>query len=172
LILSTLLAKAFDFFLAALVFLVLLFFFQVPFTFFMVLFLPIFLLQFFFTYSLALLLSAMNLFFRDVQYLFDLILTLWFYLTPVLYAVEFFPERYRFIFKLNPMSVFINAYRQVLLGGSWPSWSSLAIGLGVSLIVYLIAHGIFKKLEGTFADVVCSSLLECRTFPRPWQSAT
>lgn len=154
LILSTLLAKTFDFFLASIVFLILMIFFKIPFTPFMILLIPIFLIQFLFTYSLSLFFAAVNLFYRDVQYLFDLILSLWFYLTPILYVVEFFPEKYRLIFKLNPMSVFINAYRQVLLGGGWPSWSSLGIGLGVSLVVYLIAHRIFKKLEGTFADVV------------------
>jgi len=154
LILSTLLAKTFDFFLASIVFLILMLFFKVHFTAFMFLFIPIFLVQFLFIYGLSLFLSAVNLFYRDVQYLFDLVLALWFYLTPVIYAVEFFPEKYRFIFKLNPMSVFINGYRQVLLGQNWPSWSSLGIGLGVSLAVYLVAYRIFKKLEGTFADVV------------------
>lgn len=154
LVLSTLLAKTFDFILASLIFLLLMVFFKIPFTAFMLLFIPIFLIQFLFTYGLSLFLSAINLFYRDVQYLFDLILNLWFYLTPIIYAVEFFPEKYRFVFKLNPMSVFINAYRQVLLGGNWPNWSSLAIGLTVSLTVYLIAFWIFKKLEGTFADVV------------------
>ncbi len=154
LILSTLLAKTFDFFLASIIFLFLMIFFKVPFTGFMFLFIPIFLIQFLFIYGLSLFLSAINLFYRDVQYLFDLVLTLWFYLTPIIYSVEFFPEKYRFIFKFNPMSVFINAYRQVLLGRNWPSWSSLGIGLGVSLMVYLVAYKIFKKLEGTFADVV------------------
>ena len=154
LILSALLAKAFDFLLASGVFLILMVIFKIPFTPFMILVIFVFLIQFLFTYSLSLFLSAINLFYRDVQYLFDLILSLWFYLTPIVYAVEFFPEKYRFIFKLNPMSVFINAYRQVLLGGSWPSWSSLGVGLLISFIVYLIAHKIFKKLEGTFADVV------------------
>jgi ABC-type polysaccharide/polyol phosphate export permease len=120
----------------------------------MLLFFPIFLLQFIFTYGLSLLLSALNLFYRDIQYLFDLVMTLWFYLTPVIYATEFFPAEYRYIFKINPMSVFINAYRQVLFNGTFPNWDSLAIGLAVSVGLYLIAHKIFKKLEGMFADVV------------------
>lgn len=154
LILSTLLAKAFDFLLASIVFLLLLVFFKVHFTAFMFLFVPIFLIQFLFTYGLSLFLSALNLFYRDVQYLFDLVLTLWFYLTPVIYAVELFPEKYRFIFKFNPMSVFINAYRQVLLGQNWPSFSSLGIGILLSILIFIFSHKIFKKLEGTFADVV------------------
>jgi len=149
-----LLAKVFDFSLAIFVFIALMIFYQVPFTAYMLLFFPIFLLQFIFTYGLSLLLSALNLFYRDIQYLFDLVMTLWFYVTPVIYATEFFPIEYRYIFKINPMSVFINAYRQVLFNGAYPNWDSLLIGLVISVGLYLIAHSIFKKLEGMFADVV------------------
>lgn len=154
LILSTLLAKVFDFSLAITIFILMMIFYKVPFTFFAFFFFPIFLLQFIFTYGLSLLLSALNLFYRDIQYLFDLIMTLWFYVTPVIYATEFFPMEYRYIFKINPMSVFINAYRQVLFNGAYPNWESLTIGLVISVGLYLIAHSIFKKLEGMFADVV------------------
>ena len=75
LVLSTLLSKVFDFCLAFLVFIILLLVFRIPMTLYMLLFIPIFVLQFLFTYGLSLLLSALNLFYRDIQYLFDLILT-------------------------------------------------------------------------------------------------
>lgn len=154
LVIATVLAKVFDFVLASSIFILLMWWFKVPFTWHSLLFFPIFLIQFIFSYALSLLLSALNLFYRDVQYLFSLILTVWFYLTPILYSVEFFPEQYRWIFKLNPMSVFINAYRQVLLAHDTPNWTSLAVGAGMSIVLYLFSSKIFKKLEGTFADVV------------------
>lgn len=154
LILSTLLAKTFDFFLAFIVFLLLMVFFKITFTAYMILFIPIFFLQFLFTYSLSLFLSSVNLFYRDVQYLFNLILTLWFYVTPIIYSVDFFPEKYRWIFKINPMSVFINAYRQVLLSGDYPNVPNLIIGLIVSVLIFFISYSLFKKLEGNFADVI------------------
>jgi ABC-type polysaccharide/polyol phosphate export permease len=154
LVLSTLLAKTFDFFLSFLIFILMMIVFKVPFTFFMLFFFLIFLIEFLFVYSLALILSSFNLYYRDVQYLFNLVITLWFYLTPVIYAVEFFPEKYRIIFQLNPMAVFINAYRQVLLGGDFPKWSSLGVGVLLSLILFFVAKKIFSKLEKNFADVV------------------
>lgn len=154
LILSTLLAKTFDFALSAVVFFILMFWFKIPFTFYTLLFIPIFFIQFLFTFGLSLFLSAMNLFYRDIRYLFNLILTLWFYMTPVIYAVELLPERYRWIFKLNPMSVFINAYRQILFGGKWPNFNSLSIGVVISLLIFFLAYRFFKKMEGVFADVV------------------
>jgi len=154
LVLSTILAKTFDFFLSFLVFVFLMIFFKFPFTVFMFFFLLIFLIEFLFVYSLSLILAAFNLYYRDVQYLFNLVITLWFYLTPVIYAVDFFPEKYRIIFQINPMAVFINAYREVLLGGDFPKWSSLGIGFFLSLILFFIAKKIFKKLEKNFADVI------------------
>jgi len=154
LVLSTLLAKTFDFFLSFLIFILMMIFFKVAFTPFIFFFFLIFLVEFLFVYSLGLILASFNLYYRDVQYLFNLVITLWFYVTPVIYAVEFFPEKYRIIFQLNPMAVFINAYRQVLLGGDYPKWSSLGIGIFLSLILFFIAKKIFNKLEKNFADII------------------
>ncbi len=154
LVLSTMLAKTFDFALSLLIFLLMMIFFKVPLTGFIFLFIPIFIIQFVFVYSLALIFSAFNLYYRDIQYLFNLLITLWFYLTPVIYAVDFFPQQYRIIFQLNPMAVFINAYRQVLLGGNFFKWSSMMVALLLSLILFLTARKIFSKLEKNFADIV------------------
>ena len=154
LILSTLLAKTFDFALSTLIFMLLMFIFKVDITFYTLLFIPIFLIQFIFTYALALFFSALNLFYRDTQYIFNLVISLWFYLTPVIYATELFPEKYRFIFKINPMSVFINAYRQVIFAAKLPNMGSLIVGVMISIAIFLISYRIFKKLEGVFADVV------------------
>ncbi len=52
------------------------------------------------------------------------------------------------------MSVIINAYRQTILGGGQPSYSSLAIALAMSITVFIIGFYIFKKSEGEFADYV------------------
>ena len=76
------------------------------------------------------------------------------YLTPVIYTTELFPEKYRWIFQINPMAVIINAYRQVILAGGMPNLVSLSLALLVSLIILLIGYKIFKKLEGVFADIV------------------
>jgi len=154
LILAALLSKTFDFFLSTVIFILLMIFFKISFTPYMLLFFPLFILQFLFTYGISLILSAANLFYRDVRYLLNLIITMWFYATPVIYATEFFPEKYRWIFKVNPMAVFINAYRQVLLAHDWPNFQSMTIGVLVSIIIFIIGLRFFKSLEGMFADVV------------------
>lgn len=151
---STILAKMVDFLLSSVVFILFMLWFKIPITGQILWFVPIFLIQNLFTYSLALLVAAFNLFYRDIQYLLNLFLLVWMYLTPVIYPTEMFPSKYQWIFQINPMAVFINAYRQVLLGGGWPNITSLGIGLLASLILYFVASAMFKKMEGVFADVV------------------
>ena len=52
--------------------------------------------------------------------------------------------------------VFINAYREVLINGNVPNMSSLVIAVGMSSGMLVIAYYVFRKLEGSFADVVLS----------------
>ena len=153
-VLSTMLAKVVDFLLACSIFVIFMIYFQIPISWNVLWFIPIFLIQQLFTYAISLFLAAANLFYRDIQYLLSLILLIWMYLTPVIYATEFFPARYQWIFKLNPMAVIINAYRQVILAQGSPNLQSLGIALGLSLILLAITYKFFKKAEGVFADIV------------------
>lgn len=151
---STIIAKVVDFLLSSTIFIAFMIFFHINVTWNVFWFIPIFLIQMLFTYSLSLFFAAANLFYRDIQYIINLILLVWMYLTPVIYPTELFPAQYRWIFQLNPMAVIINAYRQVILGAGPPNFTSLSIALILSLILYLVSIKIFKKLEGVFADVV------------------
>jgi len=154
LIASTIAAKVVDFFLSSSVFVLMMLFYHIPLTWNVLWFIPIFIVQNLFTYALGLALAAFNLFYRDIQYLLGLILLIWMYLTPIMYSPETFPLNYRWIFQLNPMAVLVNAYRQVILAGGSPNLVSLAIATLLSVVLYLLAFRLFKKLEGQFADAV------------------
>ncbi len=153
-VVSTILAKIVDFLLASTVFIAFLIYYQTPITWNILWIFPIFIIQQLFTYGLSLLLAAANLFYRDIQYLFGLVILVWMYLTPVIYTTELFPDRYRWIFQINPMAVIINAYRQVILAGGMPNLRSLALALLLSIVLLAVSFKIFKKLEGIFADIV------------------
>lgn len=153
-VLSTILAKIVDFLLSCSIFIIFMIYYQVPVTWNILWFVPIFFIQQIFTYALSLFLAAANLFYRDIQYVLSLILLIWMYLTPVIYATEFFPNKYQWIFKLNPMAVIINAYRQVILAQGTPNLQSLIIAVVVSFVLLLITYKLFKKAEGVFADIV------------------
>lgn len=154
LVYSTIIAKFVDFLFSCLVLVLFFIIFKTPLNATLAWVPVILIIQLIFTAGLSLILSALNLFYRDIQYLLGLVIMLWMYLTPVMYPVEIIPERYRFIFSLNPMSVIINAYRQTILGGGQPNLTSLSIALVMSLFVFAIGFYIFKKSEGEFADYV------------------
>jgi len=112
----------------------------------------LFLIQFLFTLGLSLPLAALNLFFHDVRYLVGVVLTMWFYLTPVMYPADIVPDRYRILFDLNPLSLFINAYRRVLLQDTSPGADRLALGIVISMAAFFVGYYLFKKMEPGFAD--------------------
>ncbi|MCL4386725.1 MAG: ABC transporter permease [Cyanobacteria bacterium] len=154
LVYATMIAKAVDFFYSTLVLIVFFLIYRTNISL-TILWLPIiFAIQIIFMAGLSLILSAFNLFYRDIQYLLSLILMLWMYLTPVMYPVEIIPEKFRFIFSLNPMAVIVNAYREVIIGKGEPNLGSLSLAFLMSVTIFLIGFYIFKKLEGQFADYV------------------
>ncbi len=112
----------------------------------------LFLIHFLFALGLSLPLAALNLFFHDVRYLVGVVLTLWFYLTPVIYPMEIVPESYRVIYDLNPNALMINAYRRVLLEGVSPGLDRLLLGLTIGVCTFIVGYYLFKRMEPGFAD--------------------
>jgi len=152
LVISTIIAKIIDFLFANSILVIYMIFYHMPININILWIIPIFFIQQIFTLGLSLFFSAANLLYRDVQYLLSMILLLWMYLTPVIYSADMIPAKYKIIFQLNPMSVIINAYRQVILGGGSPKYSSLIVAFVVSSIVLLIGLKYFKSREKIFAD--------------------
>ena len=152
LVISTIIAKIIDFLFASTVLIVYMIIYQIPININILWIFPIFFIQQIFTIGLSLFFAAANLLYRDIQYLLSMVLLLWMYVTPVIFPADLVPEKYRFVFQINPMAVIINAYRQVILGGGAPKYTSLLVGLVVSLITLLIGFSYFKSREKIFAD--------------------
>jgi lipopolysaccharide transport system permease protein len=107
-----------------------------------------------FTIGLTFPLAALNLYFHDVRFLVGVVLTLWFYLTPILYSHEIIPAKYEIIFDLNPNALFVNAYRRVILYGETPELGRILLGLGIAVATFIVGYYIFKKMESGFADSI------------------
>ncbi len=112
----------------------------------------LFFIHILFMLGLAFPLAALNVFFHDVRFLVGVVLLMWFYMTPVIYPVELVPDRYRIFFDLNPNSLFINAYRRVLLEGVDPGLDRVFLGTVIALLTFLIGYYLFKRMESGFAD--------------------
>ncbi len=114
-------------------------------------FLPyIFLCLFVFTLGVSFLISTISVFLRDMFYIYGIILTIWQYFTPTFYSITMLPEKLQSIFKLNPLFMFINTARDIVLYAKTPSFVYLAIMGGGSLMVLIIGSVVFKKKQDEF----------------------
>jgi lipopolysaccharide transport system permease protein len=110
--------------------------------------------QFLVTVAPAYLLAAVNVRYRDVSHLVAVALLPLFYASPVFYGTAQVPERYRWLYDLNPFAHLIEAYRQVLLAGEWPAWGALAAVSGSAVIVALLCRRHFLNTAPTFAELL------------------
>lgn len=116
-------------------------------------FLLLFGLQVILTTGISLFLSAANLFYRDIAHLTTLLLTIWMYLTPVVYSVSMVPQGIAWIYRLNPMVGIIEGYRSALFGLPFEPkailWATVS-----SIVVFVLGFYFFKRSERVFADIV------------------
>lgn len=104
--------------------------------------------------AVGLWLSALNVQYRDVRYAVPFLTQIWMYATPIAYSGELIPEKWRWLYSLNPMVGVVEGTRWVLLGKS--SLDTLSLGISAVAVVVFFISGLyyFKRLEATFADVI------------------
>jgi len=107
-----------------------------------------------FTLAISLLLAMANLFYRDVKYLFELVLTIWMFLSSVLYPVDQVGGWMGRLMQLNPMSPIIEAYRDVLLRGRAPDPATFAATTAIAAVLLGVAWVVFHRAEYEFAESV------------------
>lgn len=120
-----------------------------------IVFLPIILLvQLMFTLGLSMFTSMGNLYFRDVDYLVQIVIQLWMFVTAVAFPVEVSDARLQAVLNLNPMTPIVNAYRDVLLRGRIPSLSEFGLVALLSISLFLLGWYFFHRREFRFAEFI------------------
>ena len=110
----------------------------------------IFACLFLFTVGISFILSTVSVFLRDMFYIYGIVLTLWTYLTPIMYDISLISPKLQFFFKLNPMYHYINFIRRIILYNEMPTLFTFAV-CGISALVILIIGLIaFKKNQDKF----------------------
>lgn len=110
--------------------------------------------HFMFTLAIAMLLAMANLFYRDVKYLFELVLTVWMFVSAVLYPVTQVGGLMGRLMAINPVTPILEAYRDVIIRGHMPDPSSFVITTLVSAAFLLISWVVFHRAEYAFAENV------------------
>ena len=122
---------------------------------FQILWLPLIaLIQYIMLLGFTFILSAIEMYMRDIEHIVNFILSMAFYVTPILYTPDIFPENLAWVLKVNPMAYLVNAYRSIFFYQKMPD----LIGLGVvsifSIFLFMIGYLIFEKLQKGFAEEV------------------
>jgi ABC-type polysaccharide/polyol phosphate export permease len=118
-------------------------------------FLPVPMLALFlFTLGCGFLCATLNVFYRDMSHIVQIVLQAWFYLSPVMYSLEFLPQRFRGLFRLNPMLYLLNEFRMAIYYGQMPTARSIAASLAIGLGFLIAGYGLFRRYEGSFVYYV------------------
>jgi len=105
-----------------------------------------------FTSGLALLFSAVNVRFRDLNFIVNAIVPLWFYATPITYSLNLLPSNLTTILSFNPITPIIEGFQSVLLSTSMISEKFVLFHILVTLLLFMFAVLFFKKENKDFAD--------------------
>ncbi len=121
----------------------------------MVLLLPVYMLLLgLFAIGVSWIFSALNVYLRDTAQAVSVLLTLWFWLTPIFITEQQYPGRFRFLLHLNPLAYLVNAYRERLLTSRPPDWHELATLAGFAVGMFVAGGLFFRHLKRGFADVL------------------
>lgn len=109
---------------------------------------------FLFTLGTSFLFAALNVFFRDISHIIQILLSAWFYVSPIIYSLDFVPAKYRWLFKLNPMLYVLNGFRLSIYYGMLPQLPSVAMSLACGLAAVAIGYGVFRHYQDAFVFYV------------------
>lgn len=104
------------------------------------------------TSGLSLLGSSLNVKYRDVSFVVNAFVPMWFYATPVVYTLDLLPRQLQIVSYLNPLTGIIEIFHWILLNIPITSISSILLSLGTSSIAFLLGWYVFKKDSPYFDD--------------------
>lgn len=103
-----------------------------------------------FSLGVSLLLAALVVKFRDIMHLYSVFTTALLYLTPVIYTITFLPAKVRMIVMLNPITNYVLMFREVMMYGNIPDFSSILLGVAEAAVMLLIGLRVFYKMQDEF----------------------
>ena len=107
-----------------------------------------------FTLGATFFFATANVYYRDVAHILQILLQVWFYVTPIIYAINIFPPKYQWIFKLNPVIFVLNGFRLSVYYGMLPSFQSVFASFVCAFVALTIGFAIFRKYQDEFVFYV------------------
>jgi len=107
-----------------------------------------------FALGIAWIVASLQVFLRDTAQLTIVLLTGWFWMTPIFIDEQQFPKEARFLVDWNPLAAIVRGYRQLLLTTNLPSPGELLFPVAIALTAFVLGGFFFRHLKRGFADVL------------------
>lgn len=103
-----------------------------------------------FNFGIGMLLSAAFIIFKDISYLYRILLKLLMYVSAIFYSVESFPEAQQRLFLLNPIYVYIKYFRLLVIDGAFPTARYNILCFGYAALAFLAGAVVYKRYNHKF----------------------
>ena len=111
-------------------------------------------LQCMLTVGLSWFLASLTVFLRDVAQALGLAMTLWMFLTPIVYPPEVIPPHLQWMLNFNPMYLVVQGYRDTIIERRLPQPAQIATLAAMALVAFLAGHWFFRRSKNAFVDVL------------------
>lgn len=115
----------------------------------------ILLTHFLFTAGLGYLVAALTVFLRDIPQSLRVLISLWFYLTPIVYPPDLIPEPWKdWVLAFNPMAAIVQIYRDIILVGRIQHGMEWGVTTLVAVVLFYVGLNLYRRLSPAFSDVL------------------
>jgi len=124
------------------------------------LFIPLVIEYYIFALGAALILSSLYVRFRDIAHIWQVIIQALFYATPILYALTFIPEQYRWIVSMSPLAQILQDSRFVLISNETVvvrdvlSFPLILVPYLLPFVIFIVGYFLFNKMSAKFAEEI------------------
>ena len=108
----------------------------------------------FFTLGCGYFMASLGVFIRDLGATVSIVNSMLFFLTPIFYPIRAVPENFQIICRINPIALFVEDARRVVLWGVVPDWPRFFVSLIFCLSVLIFGFVWFMRSKKAFADVM------------------
>ncbi|MBU1627640.1 ABC transporter permease, partial [bacterium] len=105
-----------------------------------------------FTLGLTLLISALSVYYTDTPHFLEIVIMIWFWGTPIIYDFKIIPEAWKKFIMMNPMTSFINIYRDICFYDRIPTFFGISVVLVSAILSLTIGFWVFEKLKRRFGE--------------------
>jgi lipopolysaccharide transport system permease protein len=96
----------------------------------------------------------LHVYLRDTAQVLTVIMTLWFWATPIMISEAQVPARFKPVIQWNPLSWVVRGYRDRMFTQAWPPAAEILTLAAASIAVFVVGGLFFRHLKRGFADVL------------------